>query len=158
MEAIDLIKLIIEFLDSHTEIGKITQTMYDPDKLEKKVSFAVLEKDDAGKTFKRFSVTIEDTLNQIKENNWKIPAKSIQSRYAEKVVNNKFYEIVTVDGLIKANNNIKILTQEEFANGEPGYILNSDKRDEYKDLNNCVCTECGDRHTAHERVSDPFKE
>lgn len=39
-----------------------------------------------------------------------------------------------------------------------GYILNSDKRDEYKDLNNCVCTECGDRHTAHERVPNPFKE
>lgn len=34
-----------------------------------------------------------------------------------------------------------------------GYILNSDKREEYKDLNSCVCSFCGDRHTAHERIS-----
>jgi len=34
-----------------------------------------------------------------------------------------------------------------------GYILNSDKREEYKDLNSCVCSECGDKHTAHDRIS-----
>lgn len=35
-----------------------------------------------------------------------------------------------------------------------GYILNLDKKEEYKDLNNCVCSNCGDKHTAHERVED----
>ena len=34
-----------------------------------------------------------------------------------------------------------------------GYVLHSDKREEYKDLNSCVCQECGDYHTFHERVS-----
>jgi ribosomal protein L32 len=34
-----------------------------------------------------------------------------------------------------------------------GYPLYSDKRKEYKDLNNCVCSNCRDRHTAHERIS-----
>ena len=33
-----------------------------------------------------------------------------------------------------------------------GYILNRDKKDEYKDLNRCFCTACGDVHTAHDRV------
>lgn len=32
------------------------------------------------------------------------------------------------------------------------YVLNMDKPEEYKDLNNCVCSKCGDKHTAHERV------
>lgn len=34
-----------------------------------------------------------------------------------------------------------------------GFIFYADKADEYKDLNNCVCSRCGDRHTTHERVS-----
>ena len=34
-----------------------------------------------------------------------------------------------------------------------GYIVNWDKKEEYKDLNRCVCQECGDVHTTHERVS-----
>lgn len=33
-----------------------------------------------------------------------------------------------------------------------GYILHMDKKDEYKDLNRCVCSECGDVHTTHDRV------
>lgn len=33
------------------------------------------------------------------------------------------------------------------------YILYSDKKEEYKDLNACVCSECGDKHTAHDRIS-----
>lgn len=32
------------------------------------------------------------------------------------------------------------------------YILNLDMAGEYKDLNDCVCSECGDKHTVHERV------
>jgi transcription elongation factor Elf1 len=37
-----------------------------------------------------------------------------------------------------------------------GYILYMDKKDEYKDLNKCVCSRCGDRHTTHDRV--PLRE
>ena len=33
-----------------------------------------------------------------------------------------------------------------------GYILHMDKKDEYKDLNKCVCSECGNVHTTHDRV------
>jgi len=32
-----------------------------------------------------------------------------------------------------------------------GYILNMDKKDEYKDKNICTCLDCGNRHTTHER-------
>lgn len=32
------------------------------------------------------------------------------------------------------------------------YILSLEKADEYKDLNDCICSDCGDRHTTHERV------
>ena len=34
-----------------------------------------------------------------------------------------------------------------------GYVLNWEKKEEYKDLNTCVCSECGDKHTAHQRIS-----
>jgi superfamily II helicase len=34
-----------------------------------------------------------------------------------------------------------------------GYVLNSDKKEEYRDLNNCVCSNCGDKHTTHDRIS-----
>lgn len=33
-----------------------------------------------------------------------------------------------------------------------GYILHMDRKDEYKDLNRCVCSNCGDVHTTHDRV------
>lgn len=33
-----------------------------------------------------------------------------------------------------------------------GFIMIADKLDEYKDLNDCTCSSCGDKHTAHERV------
>lgn len=32
------------------------------------------------------------------------------------------------------------------------YILDISKKEEYKDLNNCICTKCGDKHTKHERI------
>jgi len=35
-----------------------------------------------------------------------------------------------------------------------GYVLNDDKKEEYKDLNRCECSNCGDVHTCHERVKD----
>jgi phenolic acid decarboxylase len=33
-----------------------------------------------------------------------------------------------------------------------GYMLNMDKKDEYKDLNICNCQKCKNTHTFHERV------
>jgi hypothetical protein len=33
-----------------------------------------------------------------------------------------------------------------------GYVLNWDKKEEYKDMNRCECMECGDKHSAHDRV------
>ena len=32
------------------------------------------------------------------------------------------------------------------------YVMYSDRLDDYKDLNHCTCSSCGDEHTAHERV------
>ena len=32
------------------------------------------------------------------------------------------------------------------------YVINMEKKDEYKDLNSCVCAVCGDRHTKHDRT------
>jgi hypothetical protein len=32
------------------------------------------------------------------------------------------------------------------------YILDFNKKEEYKDLNKCVCQECNDVHIMHERV------
>ena len=33
-----------------------------------------------------------------------------------------------------------------------GYIFNSEKPKEYKDLNRCVCMTCGNKHFVHDRV------
>ena len=33
------------------------------------------------------------------------------------------------------------------------YVFNSSEPDEYKDLNRCTCSNCGDVHTCHERIS-----
>lgn len=33
-----------------------------------------------------------------------------------------------------------------------GYVMCSDRREEFKDLNDCVCSKCGDKHTCHERI------
>lgn len=34
-----------------------------------------------------------------------------------------------------------------------GYALNMDKKDEYKDLNSCKCSDCEDVHSTHDRIS-----
>ncbi len=34
-----------------------------------------------------------------------------------------------------------------------GFIVNMNKLDEYKDKNECTCTNCGDKHITHDRVS-----
>lgn len=33
-----------------------------------------------------------------------------------------------------------------------GFILNLDRKDEYKDLNRCGCIKCGDKHSKHNRI------
>jgi ribosomal protein S27AE len=33
-----------------------------------------------------------------------------------------------------------------------GYVFNHEQPESYKDQNNCTCSNCGDKHTAHERV------
>ena len=32
------------------------------------------------------------------------------------------------------------------------YVLYLDKKEDYKDLNRCECLNCGDRHSAHDRI------
>lgn len=32
------------------------------------------------------------------------------------------------------------------------FIFDINHPEEYKDLNNCVCSNCGDKHTCHERI------
>ena len=32
------------------------------------------------------------------------------------------------------------------------YAMDTDRLEDYKDLNTCTCTRCRDKHTAHERV------
>ena len=52
-------KLIIEAYGESI----ITPTMYDPEKLERKISFAILDKVDKSKgegLYKRFTITLED--------------------------------------------------------------------------------------------------
>jgi hypothetical protein len=34
-----------------------------------------------------------------------------------------------------------------------GYVLNMDKKDDYKDMNDCKCIICGDKHSCHDRVA-----
>lgn len=33
-----------------------------------------------------------------------------------------------------------------------GYVMHADKRDQYRDMNRCTCTACGDVHIRHDRV------
>jgi len=33
-----------------------------------------------------------------------------------------------------------------------GYILDMQNKDNYKDLNTCVCRQCGNVHTTHDRI------
>lgn len=39
-----------------------------------------------------------------------------------------------------------------------GYVLNLDKKDEYKDKNRCRCGDCGDTHITHDRVPFHYNE
>jgi len=122
-------------------------------------------------------------------------SKKIKSRYSNKMVSPKGYSTLKIEG----DGAPKQITQEEFENGDRGYllvpyimkehtdeslsdykkfmseyhkqheccpkcgniphsttlvgyVLHSDRREDYKDLNKCMCLVCGDHHTAHERV------
>ncbi len=33
-----------------------------------------------------------------------------------------------------------------------GYVLDMNKKEEYKDLNRCICSKCGNTHTTHDRI------
>lgn len=61
MEAKDLLILIKNNLESNPEIELISPIMYDPIKMEQKISLAIIEKNDKG-SYKRFTITIDDHL------------------------------------------------------------------------------------------------
>ena len=41
---------------------------------------------------------------------------------------------------------------EKYTTTLIGFPIYSDNREAYKNLNKCVCVDCGDKHTAHERI------
>jgi hypothetical protein len=59
MNAEELLKIIKTNLDYNVIVDLTSPTMYDPDKLQNKVSFMVMEKLPEG-CYKRFLVTVED--------------------------------------------------------------------------------------------------
>jgi len=63
MEAKDLLLKIRERIESSLDekVHTTSPIMYDVNKMQYKVSFAILEKNDKG-TFKRFMVTVDDLL------------------------------------------------------------------------------------------------
>jgi hypothetical protein len=61
MEATDLIKIIRETLDKNSEIEMTSPLMYDEEKMQHKVSIAVMERNDIG-VYKRFIITVDDVI------------------------------------------------------------------------------------------------
>lgn len=63
MSAEEILISLREVLDENSHITQTSHTLYCPDKLQKKVSFAIFEQEE-GKVGlrKRFSVTVEDFL------------------------------------------------------------------------------------------------
>ena len=43
---------------------------------------------------------------------------------------------------------------ENYTTTLVGYILNMDKKEDYKDLNTCVCVDCKNVHSAHDRIAE----
>jgi transcription elongation factor Elf1 len=41
---------------------------------------------------------------------------------------------------------------KKYKNTLRGYDFFLDRKEEYKDLNTCICGDCGDVHTLHERI------
>lgn len=46
---------------------------------------------------------------------------------------------------------------ERYMTTLAGYILDYDKKEEYKDLNTCTCIKCGDTHSKHARINNKIK-
>ena len=46
-----------------------------------------------------------------------------------------------------------ICFSEQHSTTLMGFILNWEDKENYKDLNSCVCVTCGSKHTVHERIS-----
>ena len=67
MNSEEILKQIKWFLESEPEFSEseliITPTMYDPTKLQYKVSFIVMEKVEGGR-IPRFEITVNDLLNR----------------------------------------------------------------------------------------------
>jgi ribosomal protein S27AE len=122
--------------------------------------------------------------------------KKIETRYADKMVDGKFYSKFKITSSEEINSEMDSKMEEpgyiyvpymcqehteesskaydDFMNiyeeehklcpncGDDGsysmtlmgYILNMDKKEEYKDLNRCQCQKCGNSHTFHERVKE----
>ena len=64
MEAIDLLKIIRENLDNNSEVEMTSQIMYDPIKIQYKVSFAVMERNTQG-IYKSFMITVDGVKKHI---------------------------------------------------------------------------------------------
>jgi hypothetical protein len=56
-----LLRIFRGLLDTNSGIKSTSTIMYDPNKLEKKVSFIAIEKDENG-IFKSFQITVEETI------------------------------------------------------------------------------------------------
>jgi len=41
---------------------------------------------------------------------------------------------------------------ENYTTTLAAFILDLNNKDDYQDLNKCECTDCGDKHLAHDRV------
>ena len=39
-----------------------------------------------------------------------------------------------------------------------GYVLNWNKKEEYRDMNRCKCLKCGDKHSTHDRIPSNEKQ
>ena len=58
-KAQEILNIIREAIESHPELGTTTATLYDPDKLQNKVSIGIMEEVEGG-VRKRFQVTVDD--------------------------------------------------------------------------------------------------
>lgn len=58
-KAKEILDIIREAIEKHPEFGYTTPTLYDPDKLDYKVSVGILEKTEEGERL-RFSICVDD--------------------------------------------------------------------------------------------------
>jgi hypothetical protein len=71
MNAKEFLQTIREFLNKNSEIELTSPTMYDPNKLEQKVSFIVFGKNELG-IYKKFTITIEETAPPVEPERYNI--------------------------------------------------------------------------------------